>query len=240
MVDSVVVQTRTTTRTRSCPRPFVPSHTDGPYKLPREAHDRLVAALTPCRNREAAHGLAVFLARFWSAPQRIVRAFPIDRRALIGNQHLSLSESEIRGAIRTLEKIGFLVRDIETKGSRYKATGEGLRRKPILFRFDAEYGVLFIEANHRSERARQRVKTPAVIPSPKGMVRGATQAVISGASNRENWTPANSPKNKNSSKTKVLMGYQNERAAEQNLGLTPLDRALQSLELAIEMGNRVR
>src|SRR4051794_22456541 len=78
-------------------RPFAPDRGDGVYTLPRAVQDRLQAALAPCRNREAAHRLAVFLGRFWTSPRRIVDAFPIDRRALSNHQHLGLTESEIRG-----------------------------------------------------------------------------------------------------------------------------------------------
>src|SRR5688500_15031230 len=51
----------------------------------------------PCalpKNREAAYVLAVFLARFWSAPERIVEAFHIDRRALAGHDGLDHREAD--------------------------------------------------------------------------------------------------------------------------------------------------
>src|SRR3954454_23915565 len=69
-------------RLRGLSRPFVPAEGSSPYRLPREASERLALALTPARNREAAFALAQFLARFWSTPNRLLRAFPIDRRAL--------------------------------------------------------------------------------------------------------------------------------------------------------------
>jgi len=37
----------------------------------RDVRDRLAAALTPYRNRDAAYDLATFLGRFWSHPQSI-------------------------------------------------------------------------------------------------------------------------------------------------------------------------
>ena len=58
--------------------------------MPREARDRLAAALAPYRNRDSAFALAVFLARFWSTPSRIIDAFPIDRRELA--EHGELDE----------------------------------------------------------------------------------------------------------------------------------------------------
>src|SRR5215207_6592875 len=113
-----------------------PAARSGGYTLPKAAQDRLTTSLTGFRNREAAFALAVFLARYWSAPGRLERAFPIDRRALAERAaSLDLTEGQVRGAMGTLEKVGFLDRDIPPPGSRYKATPEGLHRKPVLFRF---------------------------------------------------------------------------------------------------------
>jgi hypothetical protein len=140
-------------RQRSVRRPFHPSKGQGPYRLPPDVRDRLAAALAPFRNREAAFTLAVFLGRFWSAPGRIAEAFHIDRRELAEHRDLDLSEKQIRSAIRTLEKAGFLDRAV-TSGSRYKATEDGLRKKPIRFQFGREYAQLFMAANNRSAAAR--------------------------------------------------------------------------------------
>jgi hypothetical protein len=126
------------------------------YALPRDVQERLTVALRRFRNREAAHTLAVFLARFWSAPGRLVQAFHIDRRALAEHGELGLTEKQIRGAIRTLEEIGFLDRAL-TSGSLYKATEEGLRKKPIKFHFGAEYGPMFAQANRRAAARRERI-----------------------------------------------------------------------------------
>lgn len=141
-------------RARNVRRPFRPVAT-GPYKLPRDVQERLTVALVPFRNRESAFALAVFLGRFWSAPGRIVEAFHIDRRSLAEHGELDLTEKRIRSAIRTLEEIGFLDRAV-TSGSRYKATEDGLRRKPIRFQFGGEYAPLFITANNRAGAARDR------------------------------------------------------------------------------------
>ena len=66
----------------------------------------------PFRNREAAFALATFLARFWSVPGRVGGSFPIDRRALADHEGLGLTEARVRGAIRTLEAVGYLERAI--------------------------------------------------------------------------------------------------------------------------------
>src|SRR3712207_4475408 len=97
-------------RQRSVRRSFHPSQGQGPYCLPHAVRDRLTAALKPYRNRDAAFALAVFLARFWSTPSRIIDAFPIDRRELADRPDLGLTEDKVRGAIRVLEEIGFLDR----------------------------------------------------------------------------------------------------------------------------------
>jgi hypothetical protein len=65
-------------------------------------------------------------------PGRVALPFPIDRRALADRQDLGLTEAQVRRGIRVLEEVAFLARAV-TSGSRYKATEEGLRRKPIPF-----------------------------------------------------------------------------------------------------------
>jgi hypothetical protein len=112
----------------------------------------------------------LFLARYWSAPGRIVDNFHIDRRALADHGDLDLTEKRIRSAIRTLEEIGFLDRAV-TSGSRYKPTEDGLRRKSIRFQFGSEYAPLFIAANGRAAAARgghsgeRRALAPSRAPS---------------------------------------------------------------------------
>jgi hypothetical protein len=142
-------------RRRSVRRPFRPSVGEGGYRLPHGIRDRLTSALAPFRNRDAAFALAVFLARFWSMPGRVVSSFPIDRRALAGHRELGLTEGRVRGAIRVLEEVGFLTRFV-TSGSRYKPTEEGLRRKPVPFQFGTDYAPLLIAANARAAVARGR------------------------------------------------------------------------------------
>src|SRR3954454_5978106 len=96
-------------RSRSNRHPFTPASA-GPYRLPHDVRDHLAAALAPYLNRDAAFALAVFLARYWSTPARLLAAFPIDRRELADRAALGLTEARVRGAIRTLEEVGFLDR----------------------------------------------------------------------------------------------------------------------------------
>src|SRR5215213_4840835 len=142
-------------RSRSNRRPFTPSLPAGPYRLPHDVRDRLTAALAPYRNRDAAFSLAVFLGRFWSTPARLLTAFPIDRRELSDHAALGLTEARVRGAIRTLEEVGFLDRALAS-GSTHRPTPEGLHRKPVLFMFGGDYGPLFGAANRRAAAARER------------------------------------------------------------------------------------
>jgi hypothetical protein len=215
-------------RARRVRRPFHPSQGEGPYRLPRDVHGRLAAALMPYRNREAAFALATFLGRFWSAPGRIIDAFPIDRRELAGRLDLGLSEARVRGAIRVLEEIGFLDRAIPPSGSKYKATEDGLHRKPILFVFGSEYAPGFIAANKRAAAARgghsgdRRPISPTSTPRPSAAPLAAR--------------PANSPKNKSEADKTVLMGD-----LRKGIGIPPktfdpdprLEEALERLKRAI-------
>src|SRR3954454_4829016 len=114
---------------RGSRQPFAPSK-GGVYRLPHGVRDRLTGALTAYRNRDAAFALAVFLARYWSTPARLLTAFPIDRRELAEHAALDLTEARVRGAIRTLEEVGFLDRAV-TSGSTHKPTPDGLHRNPV-------------------------------------------------------------------------------------------------------------
>jgi hypothetical protein len=80
----------------------------------------------------------------------------VDRRALAEHGELDLTEKQIRSALRVLEEIGFLDRAVAS-GSRYKATEDGLIRKPIRFQFGGEYAPLFISANRGAAARRERL-----------------------------------------------------------------------------------
>ena len=119
------------------------------YRLPHDVRDRLAAALKPLRNRDACMALASFVGRFWSAPRKLGLPFVLDRRALAPVEALGLSEARIRGAIRALERVGFLDRAV-TGGRTHQATAEGLHRRPVAFSFAAAYRDAFDAANKRA------------------------------------------------------------------------------------------
>jgi hypothetical protein len=215
------------TMVRRVRRSFQPSQNGGSYRVPHEVRDRLTSALSPFRNRDAAFALATFIARFWSAPGRIVDAFPIDRRALADHPELQLTERRVRGAIRTLEEIGFLDRAIAS-GSHYRATEDGLRRKPILFVFGSDYAPLFIAANKRAAAARSA-------RSGERRPITSTSALRLSTDNPEA-SPLKWPKSKSEADKTVFMGHlRNEiglppRALEPNPKLeAALDRLLQGI-----------
>lgn len=123
--------------------PFVPAAQAGPYRLPPAVLDRLTRELALFRNRDAALALAVFLGRYWSAPGRLERSFPIDRRALAGHAALAgMTEARVRGALATLERVGFLTRPALI-GRTHQRTPEGLHRKPLLWRFAPDFLAMF-------------------------------------------------------------------------------------------------
>jgi hypothetical protein len=185
-------------RTRSSRQSFTPAQGRGDYRLPHDVRDRLATDLAPFRNREAAFALAVFLARFWSMPARVLGAFPIDRRALAGHRDLGLTEGRVRGAIRVLEEVGFLDRALSS-GSNYKPTEDGLHRKPIPFVFGSQYVPLFIAANRRAAAARERGSQDRRPDS--ALRRGGAPVTAAGA-----LSGLNLPKDKNPSERGVIMG----------------------------------
>jgi hypothetical protein len=215
-------------RSRSNSRSFTPPPCAGPYRLPRDARDRLAAALAPYRNRDAAFALATFLGRFWSTPNRLLSAFPIDRRELAGHTALGLTEARVRGAIRTLEEVGFLDRAV-TSGSTHKPTPDGLHRKPVLFMFGSEYGPLFSAANRRAAARERRSGSPRTF-TPTNPLRPSSGLLRT--------RPLNSPKNKDSEADKVLMGEVTPKPPEPSLQKSALDTALDRWRLAFEESRR--
>ena len=210
-------------RVRSVRGPFRPSAGEGAYRLPHDVRDHLASALAPFRNREAAFALATFLARFWSVPGRVTSAFPIDRRELADRPDLGLTEKRVRSAIQTLEAVGFLERALAPSGSRYRATEDGLHRKPILFVFGPEYAPAFLAANRRAQAARggdQRARRPLPPSAPSQ----PSQAVLEAQ-------PLKGPKSRIQAEPKVIMGPLRRESGlpAQPSAPTALDLALQRL-----------
>jgi hypothetical protein len=214
---------RAPARLRAVRRPFTPSQPQGPYRLPREVWNRLTAALAPCRNRDAAFALAVFIGRFWSTPTRVLSAFPLDRRELAEHPALGLTEARVRGAIRVLEEVGFLDRAV-TSGSTHQPTPDGLHRKPVLFMFGSDYGALFSMANKRAAVARERRS-------------GDRRPFIPSAPERRSTVtprrPVKSPKNIGSEADRVIMG-EIRRSPEPLLQNLALEAALERWKRAFE------
>ncbi len=209
-------------RSRGVRRPFAPAPA-GVYRLPHDVRDRLAAALAPYRNRDAAFALATFLGRFWSTPTRLLSAFPIDRRELADRPDLGLTEKRVRSAIQTLEAAGFLERALAPSGSRYRATEDGLHRKPILFVFGPEYAPAFLAANRRAQAARggdQRARRPLQPSAPSQPSQATLEA-----------PRLKGPKSRIQAEPKVIMG---PLTTESGLPAEPsapsaLDLALQRL-----------
>jgi hypothetical protein len=198
--------------------------------LPRDIQDRLAVALAPFRNREAAFTLATFLARYHSNPDRVLGAFAIDRRALVGHADLDLTEKRIRSAITTLEAVGFLDRAIPPSGSRYKATEEGLHRRPIQFTFGSEYGALFIAANKRARRLKG--SDPA---ARRPITQSSSTRPSAGLLQPPQASPTKGPKDSSEASKALYLGpiAQQNGLPAQPSAPTPLDLALQRLGEAI-------
>lgn len=154
-------------------RSWAPSTSTGPYVLPVEISGRLSAALAAFRNADATWTLAVFLARYGSAPGRLECSFPVDRRALANHARHGLTEGQVRGGLRALERIGFLERE-PMPGSAYKRTETGPQRRPILFRFGRDFLPAFRTANARARAARGAPQPPRRPLSPSQPSRPST------------------------------------------------------------------
>ena len=216
-------------RPRSVRRAFKPAPAPGPYRLPHDIRDRLAAALTPYRNRDAAYDLATFLGRFWSSPARLTRTFVIDRRALAQVAALDLTEARVRGAIRALEEVGYIDRAV-TRGSPYQPTPEGLRRKPVEFQFGTDYVPLLVGANRRAAAARERRLLARPLPMPGAPVQPSTAppaTLVPGA------RTLNSPKIKLSEATVVYLG-ENRTTTPSTLCNPKLEAALDHWKKAAE------
>jgi hypothetical protein len=201
-----------------------------PYRLPHEVKDRLASSLAQFRNQKAAYALALFLGRFWSVPGRVALPFPIDRRALAGREDLKLTEAQVRGAIKTLEAVGFLDR-VRILGSQYKPTRDGLHRKPIPFTFGVEFMPLFLAANRRGAATRERGSGARRTPTPATSRRPSTVDF------------SNSPKGRSEAITVVIMGEVAKGSAGQRVPLrtepdSRLESALERWRLAFEASQR--
>lgn len=217
--------------TRRDASPWCPESA-GPYRLPGDVLDRLSAALAGFRNREAAFALAVFLARFWSAPGRLVLAFPVDRRKLAGRADLGLSEDRIRGALASLEEIGFVAREVPVGRGVYQRTAAGLHRRPILFRFGGEYGEAFGRANARARKAQDGRKR-------RGWCRAAAERVrpLAGLLSH----PVGPvPHKDRQAEAGLIMGERRSGAGDLHYGDTfgPVEAALRRFGLAVIGGGR--
>jgi hypothetical protein len=220
-------------RLRSCRRPLHASPASGRYSLPHPVLDRLQAALAPAKNREAALVLAVFLARYWSAPARLGQAFPIDRRALCGHPELGLSEARVRGAVAALEEVGYLARIVPEPGRRYQPTADGLHRRPLVFHFGAEFEALFAAANKRPRRS-FRAAQDGRRPLPASSVLAMRP--------RASWAPpeasANSPKNTLPNPTIVNLGELKKEHSRTSLALPVRGAPQRDLGLPSQRGQR--
>src|SRR3954470_18084948 len=136
----------------------------------------------------------------------------------------------VRGAILSLERIGFLER-MPVSRRTHQATPDGLHRKPVLFMFGSDYGSLFIMANRRAQAARERrvkarrTQTPANPSRPSPGFPGAQRL--------------NLPKSIRSEADRVLMGNLETALADLPVPIAPLpafEAALNRFKKAFEEG----
>lgn len=202
---------------------------DKTYRLPRGIAARLDAAVAGRRNAGAVRALALWLGRMWSAPRRLLYAFPVDRRAIAGRDDLGLSEARVRGALAVLEEVGFIARYEPSPGRRYQRTEEGLHRRPILFRFGEEYAPAFAQANARAQAARGTPAPARRPPSAPQLTRTAPPAMPARSSAPPAGYPRSSPQvaqKQVQGGSLVIMGEQDaERSSPLEAALARLARA---------------
>ena len=131
----------------------------------------------------------------------------------------------MRGAIRTLEEVGFLDRAV-TSGSTHQPTPDGLHRRPVLFMFGSEYGPLFGAANRRAAAARERRSGSRRGSGPAAVRRPSTGLPAA--------RPLKSPKSKGSEADKVIMGELRLRTPEPFEVNPALEAALERWKRAAE------
>jgi hypothetical protein len=195
------------------------------YRLPHDVRDRLAAALKPLRNRDACMALATFIARFWTAPRKLGLPFMLDRRALAPVEALGLSEARVRGAIRALERAGFLER-MPASGRTHQRTPEGLHRKPVAYTFGPDYREAFSIANKRAAAARDRrsrSRPTFTCATPK---RPSTALPTA--------RPANSPKYTGSEASRVYLGEKRSKPPAPSELNPALEAALERWKKAAE------
>jgi|SRR4051794_4762041 hypothetical protein len=195
------------------------------YRLPHDVRDRLAAALKPLRNRDACMALATFIGRFWTAPKRLGLPFMLDRRALAPIETLDLTEARVRGAIRALERVGFIER-MPASGRTHQATPDGLHRKPVAFTFGSDYREAFSMANKRAQAASNRRSQAGRTPIPVTLQRAstATPAV----------RPANSPKYNPSEASRSIWARTALKLPQSALQNSALEAALDHWKMAFE------
>jgi hypothetical protein len=200
------------------------------YRLPHDVRDRLATALKPLRNRDACLVLATFLGRFWSAPRKLGLPFMLDRRALAPVEALDLSEARVRGAIRTLERVGFLER-MPASGRTHQTTPDGLHRKPVAFTFAADYRMLFDKANKRAAVARERRLRDRRSAATAVAQRPSTALPMA--------RPTNSPKYKPSEAERVYLGEKRSATPTPTQPNLKLEAALERWRRAAEGQGRL-
>jgi hypothetical protein len=134
----------------------------------------------------------------------------------------------VRGAIRTLETVGFL--DRSSLGRRYQRTATGLQRQPIIFVFGAAVRSAFEAANRRALQRAQKA-----MERNRRQLGFAPLATVQGRSTAPLPPSAKPPKDKGEAEN-VLMG----RLSHRSTPLEPncsLDEALERLRRAIEGKN---
>jgi hypothetical protein len=104
---------------------------------------------------------------------------------LAGHTLLGLTEGEVRGGLRVLEKAGVIVREPMERRHAYRPTIEGLRRCPIQFRFAPLFLAMFKAANRwMALKGSKRQATPNSEPKANNSYSSEPKVVFLGEQRR--------------------------------------------------------
>lgn len=143
------------------------------YRFYSDEMRRIVQeGLGKARNAASGWELVRVLCSAHGHPKTAMREFPIDRRALAAGDRTDLTEGQVRGAIALLIRAG-VIEVVEQNGSAYQMTSDGLRKKPVRYRFARSFLEAILDMTRLGRRilGELRAKVGKVVVTAKKAVK---------------------------------------------------------------------